>query len=72
VIPELADDRETQEQILAATIQLWSSAYTAANGAGAIDKSAWQETVDFMSGLPDADIPSDLAVDDLVTEEFLP
>ncbi len=72
VVPELADDRDTQEQILAATIQMWSSAYTAANGTGAIDRSAWQETLDFMSGLPDTDIPSDLAIDDLVTEEFLP
>jgi NitT/TauT family transport system substrate-binding protein len=72
VVPELADDRDTQEQILAATIQMWSSTYTAANGTGAIDQSAWQETLDFMSGLPDSDIPSDLAIDDLVTEEFLP
>jgi putative riboflavin transport system substrate-binding protein len=71
-VPELAEDRETQEEILAATIQMWSSAYTAANGTGAIDESAWQETLDFMRGLPDTDIPSDLAVDDLVTEEFLP
>ena len=28
-------------------------------------EEAWQETLDFMSGLPDTNIPSDLAVDDL-------
>jgi NitT/TauT family transport system substrate-binding protein len=72
VVPELADDRENQEQILAATIQMWSSAYTAEHGIGAIDQSAWQESLDFMRTLPDMEIPSDLAVDELVTEEFLP
>jgi NitT/TauT family transport system substrate-binding protein len=72
VVPELADDRENQGQILDATIQMWSSAYTAEHGIGAIDQSAWQESLDFMRGLPDMEIPSDLAVDELVTEEFLP
>ncbi len=72
VIPELADDRDAQLAILEATIDMWSNAYTAEHGTGAIDKTAWQESLDFMRGLPDADIGDDLTVDDLVTEEFLP
>ena len=72
VVPELADQREAQAQILDATIQMWSSTYTAEHGIGAIDVVAWEESLEFMSGLPDADIPSDLTTDDLVTEEFLP
>jgi len=72
VVPELADQREAQAAILDATIEMWSSTYTAEQGMGAIDRSAWQESLDFMRGLPDADIPSDLTTDDLVTEEFLP
>jgi NitT/TauT family transport system substrate-binding protein len=71
-VPELAEDRELQEKILDATIAMWSSEYTAEHGTGAIDVSAWQESLDFMSGLPDTDIPSDLTTDDLVTEELLP
>jgi NitT/TauT family transport system substrate-binding protein len=72
VVPELANDSPTQLAIMEATIEMWSNAYTAEHGTGAIDESAWQESLDFMRGLPDADIPSELTVDDLVTQELLP
>ena len=72
VIPELADDRDAQLQILEATIAMWSNAYTAEHGTGAIDESAWQTSLDFMRGLPDSNIGADVTVDDLVTQEFLP
>jgi ABC-type nitrate/sulfonate/bicarbonate transport system substrate-binding protein len=72
VVPELANDSDTQLAIMEATVAMWSNAYTSEHGTGAIDESAWQESLDFMRGLPNANIPSELTVDDLVTQELLP
>ncbi len=72
VVPELAQDKTTQLAILNATIAQWTSAYTDAHGLGAIDPTAWQKSVDFMSGLPDTVVAKPVTVDQLVTQELLP
>jgi hypothetical protein len=71
-VPDLAANRDQQRAILDATIAAWESPYTAEHGRGAIDPEAWQASLDFMRGLPDANIPTTLTVDKLVTEELLP
>jgi NitT/TauT family transport system substrate-binding protein len=55
-VPTLGQDRATQLAILKATVATWSSGYTGAHGAGAIDAAAWATTVSFMAGLPDSPI----------------
>ena len=72
VAPDLAANRDLQRAILEATIQTWDSPYTTEHGAGAIDVGAWQQSLDFMRGLPDSNIPADLTVDKLVTDDLLP
>ena len=52
----LLQDRRTQLAILKATIGTWSSDYTAAHGAGAVDQAAWAKTVTFMASLSDSPI----------------
>jgi NitT/TauT family transport system substrate-binding protein len=71
-VPELASNRELQLAILQATIDTWQSPYTDANGLGAIDRQAWQTSLEFVRGLPGANIPASLSVDDLITEDVLP
>jgi ABC-type nitrate/sulfonate/bicarbonate transport system substrate-binding protein len=71
VVPDLATNKDTQLAILQATIAMWSSPYTQANGTGAIDSDAWNMSLVFMRGLPDSNIPSNLTVDQLVTQELL-
>jgi NitT/TauT family transport system substrate-binding protein len=72
VVPDLGKDRPTQQAILTATIAMWSSAYTAAHGIGAIDPSAWQRTVTFMAGLPGSPIGGPApAVDQLIDTSLL-
>jgi len=71
-VPDLGKDRATQLAILKATIATWSNAYTKANGAGAIDRSAWTATVAFMAGLADTPLPrSPPPVDQLVDDSLL-
>ena len=71
-VPDLGQNRGTQLAILRATIEMWQSPYTAANGLGAIDEDAWASSTDFMRALPDANIPTDLTTDQLVTMDLLP
>lgn len=71
-VPDLGQNRETQLAILRATIEMWQSPYTDANGLGAIDEDAWARSTEFMRALPDSDIPTDLTTDQLVTRELLP
>ena len=72
VVPELGDEQgRVSWPSLQATIAMWSSPYTQANGTGAIDNDAWTKSLDFMRGLPDSNIPSNLTVDQLVTQELL-
>ena len=71
-VPDLGKDKATQLAILNATIGLWSSDYTNANGSGAIDKAAWQQTVTFMAGLPGSPISgTPPTVDQLVDESLV-
>jgi NitT/TauT family transport system substrate-binding protein len=72
VVPELATNRDMQLAILEATIEMWSSPYTETNGTGAIDPGAWQQSLEFMRGLPDSNIPANLTVEQLISEEVLP
>ncbi len=72
VAPDLAANRDLQLAILEATIQTWDSPYTQEHGAGSINSDAWQASLDFMRGLPDSNIPADLTVDKLVTDDLLP
>jgi hypothetical protein len=50
---------------------VWSSDYTKAHGAGAIDRDAWTKTIAFMSGLPDGLVPNPVAVDQLIDGSLL-
>jgi NitT/TauT family transport system substrate-binding protein len=72
VVPELGVDRATQLAILEATIEMWHSPNTDAHGLGAIDSAGWAQSLSFMRGLPDSNIPATLSVDQLVTTEVLP
>jgi NitT/TauT family transport system substrate-binding protein len=72
-VPELGKDRATQLAILNATIAIWSSDYTTAHGAGAIDRAAWSATLAFMAKLPDSPISgTPPSVDQLVDDSLLP
>jgi len=73
-VPELgnAASRETQLAILEATIELWHSPLTDANGFGAIDEGGWNDSLSFMEDLPDSNIPDTVTVEDLITTELLP
>ena len=52
-VPELGADRAGQLAVLQATIALWESDYTRANGLGAVDPALWARSISFMAGLPD-------------------
>ncbi|HEU4573098.1 MAG TPA: ABC transporter substrate-binding protein [Candidatus Limnocylindrales bacterium] len=71
-VPELGTDRATQEAILAATIDTWSSPYTQAHGSGAIDTAAWTASIRFMQSLPGGLVPNPVTADQIVTSELLP
>jgi ABC-type nitrate/sulfonate/bicarbonate transport system substrate-binding protein len=71
-VPELGSDKATQLAILNATIAMWSSPYTQANGTGAIDTDAWTKSLDFMRGQSGSNIPASLTPAQLVTQELLP
>lgn len=72
IVPDVAANRDQQRAILMATIEMWSSPSTATDGYGAIDTNAWSASLEFMRGLPDSNIPAELTVDQLVTEDLLP
>jgi NitT/TauT family transport system substrate-binding protein len=70
--PNLATaDKATMLAILKATVATWSNDYTTAHGPGAIDKSAWQKTADFMVGLKDGTVASAPPIDQLVDDSLL-
>ena len=71
VAPDLGSDRAGQLAVLQATIAMWQSPYTQANGTGSIDSSAWAASLDFMRGLADSNIPASLTVNDLVSQELI-
>ncbi len=69
VVPTLGQDRATQLQILKATAAMWSSDYSRANGAGAVDAAAWTRAIAFMSSL--GLVPNPVTADQLVTSALL-
>ena len=70
--PNLATaDKATMLAVLKATVAIWSSDYTVAHGMGAIDRSAWQKTADFMVGLKDGTVASAPPIDKLVDDSLL-
>ena len=71
-VPELAADPETQLAILEATIDAWTSDYTAEHGLGSVDRAAWESGLEIMSSLPDSVVSDELTVDDLVTDALRP
>jgi NitT/TauT family transport system substrate-binding protein len=71
-VPELAADPETQRAILEATIDIWESDRTRAEGLGAIDREAWASALAIMSTMPDSVVATPLNVEDLVTDALLP
>ncbi len=72
VVPELTSQQALQMSILKATIATWSSPYTDAHGLGAIDPSAWQRSVTFMSSLPEHPVAKPVTVGQLIDTSLLP
>ncbi len=71
-VPELASDRDGQLAILEATVEAWQSAYTAAEGWGAIDPAAWTKSIEFMSAMPDSPVAKPVTADQIIDQELLP
>jgi NitT/TauT family transport system substrate-binding protein len=71
VAPDLATDPAGQRAVLDATIAIWSSDYTKANGLGAINTDAWVASVAFMKSLPGSGVTRDLPVTELITTDLL-
>jgi NitT/TauT family transport system substrate-binding protein len=69
-VPELGEDRATQEAVLRATIEVWQSDLTQSAGLGAIDRDGWQASIEFMTGL--GLVPNPVTVDGLVDAALLP
>jgi NitT/TauT family transport system substrate-binding protein len=69
VEPTLGQDRDLQTAILAATIEAWEGS-GGVDGLGTIDRTGWQESIDFMTSLKL--IPNPVIVDDVVVEDFVP
>ena len=72
VVPELKSQQALQLTILKATIATWQSPYTQAHGLGAIDQAGWQQSLTFMSGLPEHLVPHPVTVSQLVDPSLLP
>jgi NitT/TauT family transport system substrate-binding protein len=71
-VPELASDREGQLAVLEATVDAWQSAYTDANGWGAIDPAAWTKSIEFMTTMPDSPVAQPVTADQIIDQELLP
>jgi NitT/TauT family transport system substrate-binding protein len=68
-VPELAQDRTTQEAILAATIDAWKGG-AAVSEIGKINRGSWATSIEFMSQL--GLVAKKITVDDVVAESLLP
>ena len=71
-IPELATDRPAQLAVMQATIALWESDYTRANGMGAVDPALWERSISFMAGLPDKLLAKPITAADCTSTALLP
>ncbi len=72
VVPDLAADPVTQRAVLDATVAAWSDAYTDAHGLGAIDPTAWERSIAFMTTMPGSPIAGPVVAADAITTELLP
>ena len=71
-IPELATDRPAQLAVLLATIPLWESDYTRANGMGAVDPALWERSISYMASLPDKLLATPVTAADCTSSALLP
>lgn len=69
-VPELAQARDAQAAVLAATIASWSGSQQAAHGLGAIDRDGWTKSIAYLASLGLVKQP--VTTDDLVSEDLLP
>jgi NitT/TauT family transport system substrate-binding protein len=69
-VPVLGKDRAIQSAILAATIEIWASPTTRAEGLGAIDTDGWAASLGYLTKL--GLVPHEVNVADLVRDDFLP
>ena len=67
-VPTLGEDRALQLSILQATIETWQSPLTQSKGLGAVDKAAWQASIEFMRSLPESPVPNPVTVEQVVAE----
>jgi len=71
-VPALGSARAAQLAVLQATIALWESDYTRANGLGAVDPALWDRSIAFMAGLPDKLLAKPVSVADCTSTALLP
>ena len=71
-VPELASDRDGQLAVLQATIDLWHSAVTDADGLGSIDRAGWTRSIEAIAALPGGLVPNPVTVDQIVDDSLLP
>jgi NitT/TauT family transport system substrate-binding protein len=69
MVPDLGQDRATQEAVLRATIEAWQLAGDPQAPLGAFDRDAWAASITFMTQL--GLVASPVTVDQLVTDELL-
>ena len=72
VVPGIAKDRAGQMAVLQATIDGWHDSLTDAEGLGAIDRTGWAKSIEFMAGLPGGLVPKPVTVDEIVDSSLLP
>jgi putative riboflavin transport system substrate-binding protein len=70
VVPELGQDRVTQRAILMATIDMWQSDRTSAEGLGTIDRDGWTASIALLTQL--GLVAKPVTVDELVDPRFIP
>jgi len=69
-VPELGQNRATQRAILVATIEMWQSDLTRAEGLGAVDGAGWIESIAFLNEL--GLVAKPVSIDELVDARFIP
>jgi putative riboflavin transport system substrate-binding protein len=69
-VPALANDRETQTALLAATIDTWAGPIQDQRGLGAIDRAGWEESIGYLQSLGLVKTP--VTTEQLVREDLLP
>jgi NitT/TauT family transport system substrate-binding protein len=68
-VRELGENRALQTAVLAATIEMWRPAGVTTSVFGAIDRDAWQKSIEYLTKLGMVARP--VTVDELVTDEFV-